>query len=96
MLALAGGIGSTAIAEALDPAVYGRAALTALTGIPPLAVIPEIITPAERRSRMTMRIAAVIAALVALVAALLAIHFLYQPLDVLWFRAMRKFGLVES
>lgn len=95
MLAFAGGIGATAVAEALDPAIYGRAALTALTGLPPLAVIPEIITPGERRSRVAIRLAAVIAVLVALAAALLAIHLLYQPLDVLWFRALRKFGLSE-
>ncbi len=29
------------------------------------------------------------------VLALLAIHLFYQPLDVLWFRALRKFGLGE-
>ncbi|MEZ5447373.1 MAG: lipopolysaccharide biosynthesis protein, partial [Gammaproteobacteria bacterium] len=95
MLAFAGGIGSTAIAEALDPAIYGRSALTALTGVPPLAVIPEIVTAGERRARMLMRAVTLLAVIAALVLALLAIHFFYQPLDVLWFRTLRKFGLGE-
>ncbi|MFO1435953.1 MAG: Wzz/FepE/Etk N-terminal domain-containing protein [Gammaproteobacteria bacterium] len=95
MLAFAGGIGSTAVAEALDPSIYGRTALTNLTGVPPLAVIPEIVTPSERRKRVAGRIAIVLALLAAVLAALAAIHFFYQPLDVLWFRAMRKFGFIE-
>lgn len=95
MLAFAGGIGSTAIAEALDPAIYGRSALAALTGVPPLAVIPEIVTAGERRARMLMRAVTLLAVMAALVLALLAIHFFYQPLDVLWFRTLRKFGLGE-
>jgi uncharacterized protein involved in exopolysaccharide biosynthesis len=95
MLAFAGGIGSTAIAEALDPAIYGRGALTALTGVPPLAVIPEIVTAGERRTRILLRAIMVAAVIAAFILALLAIHFFYQPLDVLWFRALRKFGLGE-
>jgi hypothetical protein len=35
----------------------------------------------------------VAAVLLAIVLALVAVHLFYQPLDILWFRALRKFGL---
>jgi uncharacterized protein involved in exopolysaccharide biosynthesis len=93
MLAFAGGVGSTAVAEALDPTIYGRAGLIALTGSPPLAVIPQIVTASEVRMQATVRAMSVAAVLLAIVLALVAVHLFYQPLDILWFRALRKFGL---
>jgi polysaccharide chain length determinant protein (PEP-CTERM system associated) len=93
MLAFAGGVGSTAVAEALDPAIYGRAGLLQLTGVPPIAVIPEIVTAGQRRMRTMIRAMIAAAVLVAIVLALIAIHVFYQPLDVLWFSSLRRFGL---
>jgi len=93
MLSFAGGIGSTAIAEAMDPTIRGRAALTGLVGVPPLAVIPEIISVADVRSRAFVRAIVFAALIMSIILGLLAVHSFVEPLDVLWFAALRKFGL---
>ena len=56
-------------------------------------MIPQVATPAEasahaRRVRYSWQ-----GALGALVLTTAALHFLYRPLDVLWFVLLRRFGL---
>ena len=74
---LAGGI--LWLLETLDSSVRGRMDLLTLTGVPPLALVPHIGTEAEARvARRRRRLA--------------LMHFLYRPLDVLWFTFARRFG----
>jgi hypothetical protein len=71
----------------------GRQDLFRLTGIPPLALVPHIDTEAERRAgRRAVRLAVGTAMATAGVAITL-VHFLYRPLDVLWFSFSRRIGL---
>ncbi len=92
LISIAGGIGSGALAEALDNRLYGRDGVTRLLGVPPLAVIPKIETAASRRRDLHRKLmfAGVVAA--AIFMALLAVHFLFRPLDVLFFQALRIIG----
>ena len=58
--------------------------------IAPLVVIPYLASQADvsrEKKRWWLIVAGIIAG-IALI--LLLIHFLYSPLDVLWFRGMRK------
>ena len=80
------------VLENADKSVKGRADLFALTGEPPLTVVPYISTEeelAENKSRVyKLLLSAAGAGLIGLV----AIHMLYRPLDVLFFIILRKFG----
>jgi len=93
LLAIAGGVGSGAIAEAVDDRVYGRSGVATVLGVPPLAVVPNLMTSislAKRRKTWLIIIGAIFLA-TALVGVI--IHFFVSPLDVTYFRVMRKLGV---
>ncbi len=93
LLSMAGGIGSGALAEAIDGRVYGRGGVTRILGVPPLAVIPKISTvESNRRQRRTVAFTLIVFVLVLLIIAA-ATHILVSPIDVLFFRALRVLGL---
>ncbi len=78
--------------ETMDSTVRGRRDLFDLTGIAPLALVPHISTLAdERAARRRKWLAAGTSAATVCVAVLL-IHFLYRPLDVLWFSFAHRLG----
>jgi len=94
ILSLAGGIGYILLMENMDHSVRGGRNVAALTGYPPLAVIPLLQTEREETAQTRMRwiIVGVVAA--ALLLAVFLIHWLWRPLDVLWYQAMRKLELM--
>ncbi len=94
VLSIVAALGSAALAEALDGTVRSRRDLMSLVnGAAPLAIIPriKIETGVGGRRRHVMIAVAGLASVVCLGA--LAIHYLYMPLDVLWFVLMRRVGL---
>lgn len=93
VLAAVGSVGTGAVAETMDSRIYGRSGLTRLTGIPPLAVIPKLENAATRRGRLRRRITLVIGVLGLIAIGILAVHFLFGPIDVLFYRVMRVLGL---
>ena len=93
ILALAGGIGSGAAAESLDHSIRTPEQLARLTQLSPLAVIPfmpneQDLSRAVKRRRLLKG-----AGVGALVAILALLHMFVMPLDVLWFAALRRFGV---
>ncbi len=93
VLSLLLAVGVAALLEALDGTVRGRRDLVSLVaGVPPLAIIPdiELEQPAARIWRRRAILAGV--GLAVLAAAALAVNFLYEPLDVLWFVVLRHLG----
>lgn len=90
LLSLGGGLGFAAVAESVDSSVRGVRAATELFNAPPLSVIPylrngEDIARAEKTQKIIITTIAGSFVLVILLA-----HFLWTPLDVLWFRGLRK------
>ena len=80
------GVGMVVLAEALDSSVRGQRALQAVTGIPPIMVIPYIESEDDlQRHRRRVRLAWVVS-LVFLMVTVLLVHFLVMPLDVIWDR----------
>jgi len=78
--------------ETMDSTIRGRRDLFDLTGIPPLALVPHIGTLAEERAaKRRIWLTAGTSAATFCVAVVL-IHFLYRPLDVLWFSFAHRFG----
>ena len=93
ILALAGGIGSAAAVESLDHSIRSPEQLAQLTQLFPLAVIPfmpneQDLSRAVRRGRLLKG-----AGVGTLMAILALLHVFIMPLDVLWFAALRRFGL---
>jgi uncharacterized protein involved in exopolysaccharide biosynthesis len=81
--------------ERLDTSVRGRADLYQLLGVPALALVPRILTEADRLEGQRRRRIAAGASAATLCLAVVLVHFLYRPLDVLWFQVMHTFGLSE-
>lgn len=92
LLAVGGGIGAGAAAEALDHSIRTPDQLVVLTQQFPLAVIPFM--PNENDlSHVKLRRRVVQTAGVGVVATtIVLVHIFVTPLDVLWFSALRRFG----
>ena len=93
MLALAGGLGSAAAAESLDHSIRTPEQLTRLTQLSPLAVIPFMPNEQDLSRAVTRRRLLQGAGVGALVTMLALLHVFVVPLDVLWFAALRRFGI---
>ncbi|MGZ8249531.1 GNVR domain-containing protein [Methylomagnum sp.] len=89
-LALAAAAGYVLLRETLDSSVRKVQHIAALTGAPPLAVIPHLDPDAGGPGRTRRRLMIGAALGVGLLIALLLVHWLWIPLDVLWFRGLRK------
>jgi hypothetical protein len=91
---VAGGLGTVALREVLDKGLHGARAVLAITGAPPLASIPYIATPADRRRRAVRALGWLVAIVGSLVGGAAVIHFFIMPLDVLWFVLLQRIELV--
>ena len=89
VLAIGTGIGSGAMAEHLDQSVRAADELTAVSGHTVLAVIPYLETPADVLRRRRRKWALLGSAIGFLIIGLLALHYIYGPLDILWIRLTR-------
>jgi uncharacterized protein involved in exopolysaccharide biosynthesis len=90
VLALGAGVGSAAVAESMSSAVRGAKGVAAILHTAPLAVIPYLENIADTRSRSKKKRLVLISTIAGIVILLLLVHFLFSPLDVLWFRGLRK------
>ncbi|MGB5717787.1 MAG: lipopolysaccharide biosynthesis protein, partial [Gammaproteobacteria bacterium] len=90
VLALGAGVGSAAVAESMNAAVRGAKGVVAILHTAPLAVIPYLPNAADThgvKKKKRIMIITVVAGIIILV---LLVHFLFSPLDVLWYRGLRK------
>ncbi|TCT21504.1 Wzz/FepE/Etk N-terminal domain-containing protein [Thiobaca trueperi] len=90
VLAVAGGVGNLALRESLDKGLHGARAIRLSTTAPLLAIIPYINTRDDHRRRVKRLSLLIGGSFAALVGMALAVHFLFMPLDVLWFTLMRR------
>lgn len=93
VLTLAACTGLLALLETADATVRGRQDMIETFTIPPMALVPRITTASEVRAgkrRIRLTIAATAASALA---SLAVMHLFVRPLDVLWYLALRRFGL---
>lgn len=93
ILAVGAGLGSGAAVESLDHSIRTSEQLASLTQHFPLAVIPFMpnevdVSRVRRRRRISQAAGVGILATI-----LLFLHVFVAPLDVLWFTALRRFGM---
>lgn len=92
ILALGSATGLGLLLENSDKSVKGRAEMFALTGEPPLAVVPYISTKEELAGHKSQYIKLLGILISFGFLGLIAIHTLYRPLDILFFVVLRKLG----
>ncbi|HBC58471.1 MAG TPA: hypothetical protein DCZ03_15035 [Gammaproteobacteria bacterium] len=93
VLSLGAGIGYMMLRESIDANLYGSRALTKITGAPPLAVIPVIKTPMEKKKATRIRRLTFASSFMGVVALAIAAHFLLAPVDVLWSVFQQRMGI---
>lgn len=92
-LSLAAGFGFIVFRESLDPNLYGARSLTKITGASPLAVIPVVKTPAEKKKALRVKRLTFASSLTGVIALAVAAHFLLVPVDVLWTVVQQRIGI---
>ena len=96
LLSITGSFGYAFVVESMDSSVRGARGVVALLEVPPLSVIPYMknsqdMQLAERTKKITA--AAFAAGFVFLV---ILVHFFWTPIDVLWFKGLRKVNTVTG
>jgi len=90
IFSIAAGLGLAILKEAMDGSVRGVAGVNKLLTAVPLAVIPVIYNTYDLRRKQRINRIVFGSIIGSIVAVLLLIHFFWTPLDVLWFRGIRK------
>ena len=93
VLAIGMGLGYGFSAHALDGSVRGLRAVQNIVGESPLVAIPYHKTDSERSRDARYRVRAMVAFVVAVLCVLAMIHFLWKPLDVIWFVLLHRLGI---
>jgi phosphoglycerol transferase MdoB-like AlkP superfamily enzyme len=83
-------VGSAAVAESMNAAVRGAKGVVAILHTAPLAVIPYLPNEADSRAQRKKKRLLILAVIAGIIILILLVHFLFAPLDVLWFRGLRK------
>ena len=91
-LAVAAAVGLAGLLEMLYGRVRGVDAVMAITGLRPMVVIPYIKVTAEERRQRRILLGIALALVLLGAAGLAAIHFFYQPLDLLFMKVMARLG----
>jgi uncharacterized protein involved in exopolysaccharide biosynthesis len=94
ILALGSGLGYAASAENIDDSVHGSKSVAMTVGVAPLAVIPYVATDAETRRHKRQVVTRAGAAAAAVLIGIAAVHYFWKPLDVLWYKTLRKADVV--
>ena len=94
VLALGAGVGSAAVAESMNAAVRGAKGVVAILHTAPLAVIPYLPNAADTRAQRQKKRMTIIAVIAGIIILLLLVNFLFSPLDVLWYRGLRKMDAI--
>ena len=90
IFAAACGFGIAILKEGLDYTIRGVHGVTKLLMVSPLAVIPTIYIAQDYYNRRHLNRIFMLSIVVSITAVVLLVHFLWTPLDVLWFRGVRK------
>ena len=90
------GLGFAVFADVIGGAVRGSKSIYGLLGSLPLAVIPYEFNIEERVKTKRIQKRVIILFFVIILFAFLFVHFVISPLDVLWFRMLRKIDVLMA
>ncbi len=90
ILALIVGFVAILIKEALDDALYDTKSVLHLTGMMPIATLPRVRNTEETSRAKKMRNLIIAAYLLAIITVIMLVHYLYMPLDVMYYKLLRS------
>jgi succinoglycan biosynthesis transport protein ExoP len=90
VIGLAAGLLTVVLLESGDGTVRNRRELEVLLEVPPLAILPLVLTLSDRTRQRRRRRYALAGTLGAFALALILTHLFYRPLDLLWDAALRR------
>jgi succinoglycan biosynthesis transport protein ExoP len=93
LLAVGGGVASVGLLETLDHSVRNSKDLARTISAPLLSVVPYILTQADMQKKEIPWRKIAVVALVIVVGGAVAVHFLWMPLEVIWFSVLRRIGI---
>ncbi|MCF6203634.1 MAG: hypothetical protein L3J59_08190, partial [Methylococcaceae bacterium] len=88
------GLGTGYLVESMDGSIRGQKSLTKITGFEPLVVIPYIITDEDlaKTRKNIINFSFIVGGII--LSMVLAIHFLYMSLDLLWYKILHKIEMM--
>lgn len=95
-LAVGSALGFAVVADAISGSVRGARSISRLVGAMPLAVIPYEMNLQDKVKTRRIKKRIVILFFAVIVSTLLFIHFIVTPLDVMWFRILRKIDILMA
>lgn len=93
VLAVGAAFGIALLKASLESGIYGARQLTAITGAPPLMVIPYIWNEEDLLKIKKSKSRIIYSILICIIMAIALFHVFKMPLDVLWYVVIRKLGL---
>ncbi len=90
IFSIVAGLGVAILKETMDSSIRGVASINKILTAAPLAVIPIIYNTYDLRHRKRISRIVVNSIIGGIVVLILLIHFFWTPLDVLWFKGIRK------
>jgi succinoglycan biosynthesis transport protein ExoP len=92
LFSLVAGVGVTQLADALDHSIRDSAGILSVQGVAPLIEIPYIFNEIELASSDRIRKVAIASIPVGLLVVITTVHFVLQPLDVLFYAIAARLG----
>jgi succinoglycan biosynthesis transport protein ExoP len=90
LLSISGGVGSALMLDVMDKSIRGVRGLAAVLQSPPLSVIPYVPNCEDIARHKKTKKLVIVTASGSFALILLLIHLFWTPLDVLWFKGLRK------
>jgi polysaccharide biosynthesis transport protein len=90
ILSMGSGVGFVSLREFLDNSVHSPQELVNLFTVPLLTAIPYLETIHDRQIRFRIKMGMAAGFLVFVIGGLLAVHFLFRPLDLIWIQVQQK------
>jgi len=90
IFSVAAGLGVAILKEAMDGTIRGVASINKILTAAPLAVIPVIYNTYDLQRKQRINRLIIGSVVGSIISVMLLIHFFFTPLDVLWFRGLRK------
>ena len=96
ILALGSGLGFAIVADAISGTVRGARSVQRKLGALPLSVIPYELNLHDKIKTKRIKKRFILLFVAIILAAILFLHFFVSPLDVLWFRVLRKIDVLMA
>ena len=92
LLSFTAAFGFVALRENLDESVRSSSDIMDLVGMPPLAVLPSILTIGDQEKLKARKIQYSLGVFAVVLVSVLLIHIFFKPIDVIWYMGLRKLG----